>query len=74
MVGKVGIMPKGKVTFDQIFQKISLQSILGGVAVYVGSKQQGATENQAIVAGVISAITSGLATAHGAEKTTEQKP
>lgn len=59
--------------FDQLlkqvnWKKVSLQTFLGGVAVYVGAKQQGAPENVAILGGVISALTSGGAAVHDTQK------
>lgn len=42
-------------------KKIGLQTLFGGIAVYVGAKQSGIPESQAILAGVISALTSTVA-------------
>lgn len=41
------------------WKKVSLQTLFGGIAVYVGAKGSGASDTQAILAGVVSALTSG---------------
>ena len=55
-------------------KKVSLQTILGGAAVYVGAKQSGVPEGQAIFAGVISALTSGLAAGTDTRKPASEDP
>lgn len=50
------------------FKKVSLQTILGGAAVYVAAKSQGMPENVAIISGVISALTSGAAAVQDTKK------
>jgi hypothetical protein len=41
------------------WKKVSLQSILGGVAAYAVAKQNGLDERTSIALGVVSAVTSG---------------
>lgn len=56
------------IDFRNIFRHVTLQTALGGLAVYVASKQQGTSDTVAIINGVVSAFTSGLATAGGAQE------
>lgn len=60
-------MDKRQQYINGVLKKVSLQTVLGGIATYWGLKQSGAPENQAIVGGILSALTSAIGTAHGAE-------
>lgn len=51
---------------QKLVGRISLQSVLGGLGVFLAAKQNGARDSTAAITAIVSAITSAVAVAHGA--------